>query len=56
MIKNPKYKGPWKAKQIANPNYFEDNHPHNFALMVIFSYKKYLKNIFREELDLNFGV
>jgi calnexin len=26
-IANPEYKGPWKARQIPNPNFFEDTQP-----------------------------
>ena len=30
-IKNPLFKGVWKANQIENPDYFEDLKPSNFA-------------------------
>lgn len=33
MIYNSEYKGVWKAKQIPNPNFFEDLQPHNMVSM-----------------------
>ena len=31
LIDNPAYKGEWAPRKIANPNYFEDLKPSNFA-------------------------
>merc|ERR1712226_497432 len=28
QIKNPKYKGKWKPRKIANPDFFTDNEPY----------------------------
>jgi calnexin len=33
-IPNPDYRGPWKARQIPNPGFFEDLNPHNFEPIV----------------------
>merc|ERR1712216_911892 len=30
-IDNPEYKGEWEHPQIANPEYFDDEHLHNFC-------------------------
>jgi calnexin len=34
LIKNSLYKGKWKARQIPNPDYFEDAHPANFEEII----------------------
>lgn len=33
-VANPEYVGPWEARKIVNPGYFEDYEPHNFGEII----------------------